>query len=66
VYYLQRDPELQALGLPVPRSSRTVWKLVRQHGYILPPERRLHQPLEPREPLEEVQIDAEGRHNGPG
>jgi hypothetical protein len=57
VYYLQRDPELQALGVPVPRSSRTVCKLLRQLGYILPHEPRQHQPLEPRDPLEEVQVD---------
>jgi transposase InsO family protein len=57
VYYLQRDPDLQALGVPVPRSSRTVWKLLRKLGYILPHELRQHQPLEPRDPLEEVQVD---------
>jgi hypothetical protein len=57
VYYLQRDPYLQELGVEVPRSCRTVWKLLRQHGYILPRVPRQHEPLEPREPLEEVQID---------
>jgi hypothetical protein len=57
VSYLQRDPHLQGLGVAVPRSSRTVWKLLRQHGYILPRVPRQHQPLEPRDPLEEVQID---------
>jgi hypothetical protein len=57
VYYLQRDPDLQALGVPVPRSSRTVWKLLRKLGSLLPHEPRQHQPLEPRDPLEEVQVD---------
>jgi len=57
VYYLQCDPELQALGVPVPRSSRTIWKLLCQQGYILPRPARHHQELEPREPLEEIQMD---------
>jgi transposase InsO family protein len=57
VYSLQRDPDLQALGVPVPRSARTVWKLLRKLGYLLPHEPRQHQPLEPRDPLEEVQVD---------
>jgi hypothetical protein len=30
---------------------------LRQHGYILPRVPRQHQPLEPRDPLEEVQVD---------
>jgi hypothetical protein len=34
-----------------------VWKLLRQHGSILPRIPRHHQPLEPRDPLEEVQMD---------
>jgi transposase InsO family protein len=50
-------PHLHELGVAVPRSSRTVWKLLRQHGSILPRVPRQHQLLEPREPLEEVQID---------
>jgi hypothetical protein len=27
LYYLPRDPELQALDAPVPRSTRTIWKI---------------------------------------
>jgi hypothetical protein len=57
LYFLRRDPHLQALGIAVPRSSRTVWKLLRQHGSIQPRVPRQHQPLEPRDPLEEVQMD---------
>ena len=26
-YYLERDPTLQAQGLPLPRSSRTIWRI---------------------------------------
>jgi hypothetical protein len=57
LYYLHRDPELQAQGLRVPRSARTIWKILRQEGLILDPPAARHQPLLPREPLEEVQID---------
>jgi hypothetical protein len=41
----------------VPRSARTIWKILRQEGLILDPPAARHQPLPPREPLEEVQID---------
>src|SRR6202171_2623384 len=56
-YYLKKDESLQALGAAVPRSSRTIWKLLQQEGYIIPRTKPQHQPLPPREPLEEVQID---------
>jgi hypothetical protein len=58
LYYLHRDPDLRAQGLRVPRSARTIWKILRQDGLILDPPVVRHQLLPPREPLEEVQIDA--------
>jgi hypothetical protein len=57
LYYLPRDPDLQALGAPLPRSTRTIWKILRQQGCILDKPTRHRKPLEPREPLEEVQLD---------
>src|SRR5579859_139852 len=57
LYYLPRDLELQALGAPLPRSTRTVWKILREQGCILDEPNRHHEPLEPRQPLEEVQMD---------
>ena len=57
LYYLQRDAELQAQGILVPRSTRTIWKILRACGCILDPVERKHQPLEPCEPLQEVQMD---------
>jgi transposase InsO family protein len=57
LYYLHRDPDLQAQGLPVPRSARTIWKILRKLGLILDPPDARHQRLPPREPLEEVQMD---------
>jgi hypothetical protein len=56
-YYLPRDPALQAAGVRLPRSSRTVWKLLRKNGCILlKPQRKLRR-TPPREPLEEIQMD---------
>src|SRR5260221_6958531 len=59
LYYLPRDPVLQAAGVRLPRSSRTVWKLLRKTGCILPKPQRNPWPTEPREPLEEIQMDAQ-------
>src|SRR5215472_16246762 len=57
LYYLPRDRQAQALGVPLPRSTRTIWKMLRQHGRIELEVPRRHQPLERPGPLEEVQID---------
>jgi len=57
LYYLHRDPHLQALGLAPPRSSRTIWKILRREGCILPPAQRKRRPLPKRQPLEEIQVD---------
>src|SRR5215472_9647595 len=54
---LDRDPDLQTQGLRVPRSARTIWKILRAEGFILDPPAARHKPLPPREPLEEVQMD---------
>jgi hypothetical protein len=57
LYYLPRDAQAQGLGVPLPRSTRTIWKVLRAHGRIaLDPSLR-HRRLEPRAPLEEVQAD---------
>jgi hypothetical protein len=56
LYYLPRDPDLQAAQVPLPRSSRTIWKILHKSGCI-PPAKKKPQPLEPREPLEEIQMD---------
>ncbi len=43
LYYLHRDPDLQAQGIVPPRSTRTIWKILRKLGCILdPPERTRH------------------------
>ncbi len=57
LYYLHRDAELRAQGIVVPRSTRTVWKLLHKLGFILDEAERTHRPLEPRDPLQEIQMD---------
>ena len=57
LYFLQHDPELQTAGLPLPRSTATVWRLLRRHGRIA---QRRPQPREPwdlPEPLTSWQLD---------
>lgn len=65
LYYLPRDAEAQALGVPLPRSTRTIWKILRAHGRIALDLPRRHRPLEPRAPLEEVQVDFKGASTVP-
>jgi transposase InsO family protein len=58
LYYLPRDPELKELGYPLPKSTRTIWKLLRRLGFLVepePPPRPQEEPL--LEPLEEIQTD---------
>jgi transposase InsO family protein len=56
LYYLPRDRELQTLQVRLPRSSRTIWKILHRHGCIWS-QKKKPKPLEPREPLEEIQMD---------
>jgi hypothetical protein len=46
-------------GVRLPRSSRTIWKLLRKNGCIVPKLQRKRRPTEPRKPLEEIQMDAQ-------
>lgn len=55
--FLHRDPDALALALPLPRSTRTVWKVLHEHGRIATDLPYLHQPLTPPAPLMEIQAD---------
>ena len=59
LYYLPRDPELQAAQVPLPRSSRTIWKILHTTGCLVPRSKEPPHPNELREPLEEIQMDAQ-------
>jgi transposase InsO family protein len=57
LYFLHHDPELRAAGVRLPRSTATVWALLRRHGRL--PQRRpaQHEPLERPPPLTSWQLD---------
>jgi hypothetical protein len=57
LYYLPRDPHLHQRREALPRSTRTIWKLLRRNDRIHQQKRRKHKPLERPLPLEEVQMD---------
>ena len=57
LYFLQQDPELQAAGVAPPRSSATVWQVLRRHGRIPQRRRPAHQPVDLPPPLTSWQLD---------
>jgi Integrase core domain len=56
-YYLERDPLLQAGDLRLPRSSRTIWQILRQYGRIPTPAERTHHPLDRPAPMSAWELD---------
>jgi hypothetical protein len=56
-YYLEQDPELRAQGLRLPRSTRTIWQILRDYGRIALPRRRAHQPVPRPAPMAVWQLD---------
>jgi hypothetical protein len=57
LYYLARDPDLRASGVPLPRSTRTIWRILTQAGRIAHPSSAPHEPVERPEPLTSWQMD---------
>jgi transposase InsO family protein len=57
LYYLPRDSELQQRTQTLPRSTRTIWKILRRNDRISQKKQRKRKPLERPLPLEEVQMD---------
>lgn len=57
LYYLPRDPELQGAQFLLPRSSRTVWKILHTMGCLVTRSKESPHPDELRAPLEEIQMD---------
>lgn len=55
--FLQDDPEMQALKVPLPRSTRIIWKILRKHDRILSCSVRRSEALERPDPLIHWQID---------
>jgi transposase InsO family protein len=57
LYYLHRDQELLRQGLRLPRSTRTIWQVLTEHGRIAHCRRREHVPVERPGPLVSWQLD---------
>lgn len=57
LYYLQRDAALAAYGAEVPRSTRTVWRILERNGRILRKPRPEREPVERPAPMTEWQLD---------
>jgi transposase InsO family protein len=56
-YYLDQDDGLRAQGTRIPRSTRTIWRILREHGRIPQPPQRSHLPVERPAPLTSWQLD---------
>jgi hypothetical protein len=59
LYYLPRDPEMQAAQVSLPHSSRTIWKILHTTGCLVTRCKEPPHPDDLREPLEEIQMDAQ-------
>ena len=57
LYALPRDPQLQAARIPLPRSSRTIWKILHATGCLLTRSKEPPHPSELRAPVAEIQMD---------
>ena len=57
LYYLPRDPQLHHRTAPLPRSTRTIWKILPRNDRITHHGCRKRKPIERPQPLEEVQMD---------
>src|SRR5919108_878921 len=57
LYYLEQEATTTLQGERLPRSSRTIWQILRQYQRIVSPHRHAHQPLERPEPLQSWQLD---------
>jgi hypothetical protein len=62
LYYLPRDAQLE--GERLPRSSRTVYRILQQAGRIAVRQPHVHEPLERPAPMSHWQLDAEGCQHG--
>ena len=57
LYYLHRDPELQQQKVYLPRSTGTIWQILRQHGRIFHPSPPEGEPEVRPEPMSVWGID---------
>ena len=57
LYYLHRDSQFGERAVDLPRSTRTVWRILDRNGRIVRKPRPDHEPVERPTPLTEWQLD---------
>jgi len=57
LYYLPRDEHLQQAGFRLPRSTRTIHRLLREHGRIVARQPHAPDPIERPKPMQHWQLD---------
>ena len=57
LYYLNQDASTTLQGQRLPRSTRTIWNVLRRYQRIVAPSERHHHPFERPEPMQSWQID---------
>jgi hypothetical protein len=57
LYYLQQEATTTLAGHSLPRSTRTIWQILRRYQRIVEPSQRCHQPRERPAPLSHWQLD---------
>jgi transposase InsO family protein len=57
LYYLEQEATTTLQGERLPRSTKTIWRILRQYQRIVSPRRGAHQPVERPEPLQSWQLD---------
>jgi hypothetical protein len=57
LYYLEQEASTTLQGQRLPHSTRTVWRILRQHQRISEPPQRTHQCVERPEPMVSWQLD---------
>ena len=57
LYFLHKDQDLQAAGVPIPRSTRAIWQVLVDHQRIVRPVRYQHTPLPLAAPMQHWQCD---------
>lgn len=57
LYFLHRDQTLQQQGVYLPRSTRTIWQILRQYSRIWDPPQPKHEPEERPAPMQHWSVD---------
>jgi transposase InsO family protein len=57
LYYLEQEAATTLQGEQLPRSTRTIWRILHHYQRIVSPLRRVHQALERPEPMQSWQLD---------